>query len=97
METELYFTIYSSSKQYGANQIEEMFRISVDFAEVKLNSKLSKIFERNKYISDISYEVVAKTKYYIRSKKPFTFILTPKMVVFNCPKKWSKYSNVSIK
>lgn len=97
METELFFTIYSNSEQHGANQIEGNFRILVDFAEIKLNKELSKIFERNKYISNISYEVIAKTKYYIRRNKPFTFILEPKMVVFNCPKKWSKYSNVVIK
>jgi hypothetical protein len=95
METELFFTIYSNSKIYGHDQIECNFRCLEDFAEKKIECELSKIFERNKLILDIKYKIVAKTKIYIRRNKPFTFILKPKMVVFNCPKKWSKYNNVA--
>ena len=97
METELFFTIYSNSKIYGQDQIECNFRCLEDFAEKMIESELSKIFERNKEIADITYKIVAKTKHYVRKNMPFTFILTPKFLIFNCPKKWSKWSNVIFK
>ena len=97
METELYITIYSNSKINGNLQIECTFRCLEDFAEKKITSELSVIFERNKEISEINYEVVAKTKVYVRRKKPFTSILAPKFLIYNLPKNLSRNSNVIFK
>lgn len=97
MENELFITIYSNSKLYGISQIECMFRCLEDFAKERIESELSVIFKRNKKITDIKYEVCAKTKQYVRKKKPFSFVLSPKLIIYNLPKNWSKDSNVVIK
>ena len=91
METELFFTIYSNSKIYGNSQMECTFRCLEDFAKERIASELSEIFKRNKEITDIKYEVTAKIKQYVRKKKPFHFILSPKFLIYNLPKDWSKY------
>ena len=97
METELFITIYSNSKIYGNSQIESMFRCLEDFAKERIASELSVIFKRNKEITDIKYEVCAKTKKYVRKNKPFSFILSPKFLIYNLPKNWSNNSNVIFK
>lgn len=97
METELFITIYSNSKIYGNSQIECMFRCLEDFAKERIASELSVIFKRNKEINDIKYEIVAKIKKYVRKNKPFHFILSPKLLIYNLPKNWSKDSNVVFK
>ena len=89
METELFITIYSNSKIYGNSQIESMFRCLEDFAKERIASELSVIFKRNKEITDIKYEVCAKTKQYVRKKKPFSFVLSPRLIIYNLPKNWS--------
>ena len=97
METELFITIYSNSKNYGNSQIECTFRCLEDFAKERIASELSVIFKRNKEITDIEYEVVAKIKQYVRKKKPFSFIISPKFLIYNLPKNWSINSNVFFK
>ena len=97
METELFITIYSNSKVYGNSQIESMFRCLEDFAEKMITSELSVIFKRNKEISDIKYEVIAKKKVYVPKKKPFSFILSPKFLIYNLQKTRSNNSNVIFK
>jgi len=97
MEQELFITIYSNSKIYGNLQIESMFRCLEDFSKEKITEELSVIFKRNKEITDIKYEVIAKTKQYVRKNKPFSFILYPKFLIYNLPKNWSKDSNVVFK
>lgn len=91
MEKELFITIYSNSKIYGKSQMECTFRCLEDFAKERIASELSVIFKRNKEITDIKYEVVAKIKQYVRKNKPFRFILSPKLLIYNLPKNWSKY------
>jgi len=91
MEKELFITIYSNSKIYGNSQMECTFRCLEDFAKERIASELSVIFKRNKEITDIKYEVVAKIKQYVRKNKPFRFILSPKLLTYNLPKNWSKY------
>ena len=97
MENELFITIYSNSQNYGISQIECMFRCLEYFAKKRIEYELSVIFKRNKEITDIKYEVCAKTKQYVRKKKPFSFVLSPKFIIYNLPKNWSKDINVVIK
>ena len=97
METELFITIYSNSKIYGKSQIECMFRCLEEFAEKRIDSELSVILKRNKEITDIKYEVCAKTKKYVRKKKPFSFVLSPRLIIYNLSKNWSNNSNVIFK
>ena len=97
METELFITIYSNSKNYGNSQIECTFRCLEDFAKERIASELSVILKRNKEITDIEYEVVSKIKKYVRRKKPFSFILSPKFLIYNLPKNWLRNSNVIFK
>lgn len=96
MGTELFITIYSSSLIHGNDQIECNFRCLEEHASGIIESELSKIFERNKEIDNISYKVTAKTKIYIRRNKPFSCILSPKMRIFNCPKNWMSHKNVTL-
>lgn len=97
METELFITIFSNSKVYGNSQIESSFRCLEDFAKEIITSELSVILERNKKITDINYEVMAKIKVYVRKKKPFNFILSPKFLIYNLNKNWSNNNNVIFK
>ena len=97
MEKELFVTIYSNSKIYGISQIECMFRCLENFAEERIYAELSVIFKRNKDITGITYEIIAKTKRYIRKKRPFSFILYPKLTGYALPKSLEKYSNVIFK
>lgn len=97
METELYFTIYSNSMEYGINQIESTFRVLFDFAQEKLKNEMLVISEKNRQINDITYAVVVKTKKYVRRKYPFNSILTPKYITFNFPNNLLNYKNVIFK
>lgn len=97
METILYFTIYSNSNDLGKFQIESEFSSIFELSEIRLNSELSVIFERNKNISKINYSIEACTKTYIRRRKPYSHILTPKLIFYPCPKSWLKYNNVTFR
>ena len=97
METILYFTIYSNSTAFGNFQIESEFMALYEDAENRLNSELDLIFKRNNSIEAITYTVEACTKTYIRRKKPYSHILTPKLIFYPCPKSWLKYNNVTFR
>ena len=93
---EIYFTIYSNSKEYGQNQIESMFRCIANFAKDKIDSEMSVILERNKGL-DISYFIESKVKVYKPMKKPFQFILKPTLVNYSVKNYCPHFKNVIFK